>query len=115
MSLVHRRSPHVVKVIHGHCKRHAPSPTWISYTSAKARCENKNRPNYWRYGGRGIEFRFRDFAHFLDVLGPRPDGTSLDRYPNSSGHYEPGNVRWATLSQQNRNKKDWRNFMLGLA
>jgi hypothetical protein len=35
-----------------------------------------------------------------------PTGHSLDRYPNRNGNYEPGNVRWATAKQQNRNKDD---------
>lgn len=58
---------------------------------------NPNHPSYPEYGERGMEFRFLDFQHFFDTLGPRPSPThSLDRFPNNDGHYEPGNVRWAT-------------------
>jgi len=45
-------------------------------------------------------------------LGPRPPGMTgkratytLDRFPNNDGHYEPGNVRWATVSEQAKNRR----------
>jgi hypothetical protein len=43
---------------------------------------------------------FREYA--LKHLGPRPRGMSLDRIDNNKG-YEPGNVRWATATEQQRN------------
>jgi hypothetical protein len=46
-----------------------------------------------------------DFATFLKDLGPRPRGYSLERKNNNLG-YEPGNCRWATLSDQTRNRSD---------
>lgn len=73
-----------------------------SYKHAKRRCENPSTGDFPAYGGRGIRFLFSSFAQFLEVLGPRPVGTTLDRIRNE-GHYEPGNVRWATISQQNNN------------
>ena len=79
--------------------------TYISYGSAKGRCCNLKDPSYDRYGGRGIEFRFDSFEEFLACLGPRPRGKTLDRFPNNDGHYEPGNVRWATGSEQRRNQR----------
>ena len=73
------------------------------------RCENPKDKNYASYGGRGIavcpEWR-QSYARFLADVGPRP-GTdySIDRI-NNNGDYDPTNVRWATRSEQQRNKRD---------
>lgn len=46
-----------------------------------------------------------DFRAFLAHIGPAPDPRlSLDRIDNNRG-YEPGNVRWATASEQARNRQ----------
>lgn len=75
------------------------------------RCMNPKADNYARYGGKGVtvcdEWR-TDFQSFYDHVSVLPQfgkaGYSLDRINNEHG-YEPGNVRWATASQQNRNKQ----------
>lgn len=72
------------------------------------RCTNPNLNAYPRYGGRGILVcdEWRDFSKFLASVGPRPSPRhSIDRYPDNDGHYEPGNVRWATPAQQNANRR----------
>jgi len=77
-----------------------------SYAGAKSRCTNPKTVGYHRYGGRGIEFRFNSFEQFFEVLGPKPTPKhSVDRYPDYNGHYEPGNVRWATTEEQATNKE----------
>lgn len=90
---------------HGLCK----TPEYRAYISAKSRCTNPNYSWYWRYGGRGIEFRFKSFEEFLVELGPRPSSQhSVDRI-NNDGHYEPGNARWATKSEQSFNTSRTKN------
>ena len=74
-----------------------------------ARCTNINNHAYDRYGGRGIcvhESWIGNFEKFLEDVGDRPSMKhSLDRYPDMNGNYEPGNVRWATATQQARNRR----------
>jgi hypothetical protein len=80
-----------------------------SYHAAKKRCNPKHAhiKNYKDWSGRGIEFRFKSFEEFLAEVGPRPEPKvdySLDRIDND-GHYEKGNICWATKSQQARNRR----------
>jgi hypothetical protein len=73
-----------------------------------ARCENANHHSYHRYGGRGITIceTWHDFAGFLSDMGERPDADhSLDRIDNDRG-YGPGNCRWATRVEQQRNRRN---------
>lgn len=72
----------------------------------RQRCEDATHEAYADYGGRGISVceRWKNFETFLSDMGERPDGKTLDRIDNDRG-YEPGNCRWATLSEQNANKR----------
>jgi hypothetical protein len=81
------------------------SPELAAYFNAKTRCTNPNYEDWADYGGRGIKFLFISFEQFYAELGPRPKGKTLDRYPNNNGHYEPGNVRWATWEEQAANRR----------
>lgn len=75
------------------------------YYGAKDRCQNPRNKGYFKYGGRGIEFRFTSFEQFMEAIGPRPSlSHSVDRKDND-GHYEPGNVRWATPTEQALNTR----------
>jgi hypothetical protein len=83
------------------------TPEYSSWQSMKGRCLDPNNKDFPRWGGRGVTV-FQDwiesFEAFYDHVGPRPKGTSLDRIDNRRG-YEPGNVRWATPTQQQRNRR----------
>lgn len=83
------------------------SPTHRSWSSMIQRCTNPMRSNYKFYGGRGISIceRWMVFANFIEDMGVRPDGMTLDRYPDNDGNYEPGNVRWATPLSQSNNRR----------
>ena len=81
---------------------------YLVWAHIKARCTDKASPDYHRYGGRGIrvEFgRFEEFHSYVSTeLGDRPSKKhSLDRI-NNDGNYAPGNLRWATQSEQCRNR-----------
>ena len=98
------------KVVHGHYIGNKPTPTYSAWQSMIARCCNPKDQNYFRYGGAGVKVwkEWREgFPAFLNDMGERPaDDLSLDRYPNPFGHYEPKNCRWATRTEQARNRRD---------
>ena len=89
----------------------ADHPLYGIWRGILDRCENPRYRDYRHYGGRGIKVcaEWHDVAVFVAWveanLGPRPEGTSLDRWPDNGGNYEPGNVRWATWKQQNNNRR----------
>jgi hypothetical protein len=75
----------------------------------KSRVDHQNLKSgkYYREKRVSVALEWReDFKAFLAHIGPAPSSDhSVDRI-RSDGDYEPGNVRWATLSEQNRNKSD---------
>lgn len=84
------------------------TPTFRSWESMKQRCLNPSAPGYAEYGGRGIKIYepwVSSFEQFLADMGVRPDGMTLDR-EEVDGDYTPENCRWATPTQQLRNRRD---------
>lgn len=83
------------------------TPMYRIWCAMKARCTNPNNKRWMDYGGRGVrvcEQWANNFEAFAAYMGQRPEGLTLDRI-NNDGHYEPGNVRWATHTEQASNRR----------
>lgn len=97
---------------HGHARTSGLTPEYRSWLAMRSRCYKVSDAGYHRYGGRGIRVsdRWRDnFQAFLDDMGPRPKGHSLDRIDNNRD-YGPSNCRWADKRTQDNNKST--NFVV---
>lgn len=91
----------------------------LSRTRAKSvwstmwnRCTNPIYHEYHLYGGRGIKpcKRWKSLAAFVEDMGQPPPGLWLDRKNNEKG-YSKSNCRWATPTEQNRNRRDSLYFL----
>lgn len=89
------------KTQHGRHK----DPIYKVWSAMLHRCNNPNATYYNHYGGRGISVceRWHKFVCFLEDMGERPDGLTLDRIDNNAG-YAPENCRWVTHKENCNNR-----------
>ena len=85
---------------HGHCTDRKVSPTYSSWESMHSRVKNQAR-----HAHATICDRWKRFDNFLEDMGERPEGKTLDRIDNAKG-YNPDNCRWATPTEQCRNRSN---------
>lgn len=91
-----------LKLSHGMSR----NPTYITWINMKARCLDSNREEYFNYGGRGITYdpRWESFENFLEDMGERPEGMTLDRV-DVNGPYTKDNCRWTDKYVQSHNRR----------
>lgn len=87
---------------HGHTTGIGQSRTYNTWVAMISRT-GLDYFKYYKPRGIGVCDRWKKFENFLADMGERPEGKTLDRYPNQNGNYEPGNCRWASAKEQSRN------------
>lgn len=90
---------------HGGFKNHRA--TYQCWQDMKNRCLNSRSAQFKNYGARGINVEpewINSFEAFMNDMGLKPPGMTLDRIDNSMG-YSKANCRWASVEQQNRNRR----------
>jgi hypothetical protein len=88
---------------------------YSTWKNMRQRCYNKNNKDYIYYGGRGIRVCKRwlySFDNFVEDLGPRPEGYTLDRIDNNMWYTED-NCKWSTKSEQVYNRRIFINNTSG--
>lgn len=92
------------------CSQVRQIPKWLDrrFTAAKQRCTNPKDAGYKNYGGRGIEFKFNSVLEaglwMIENCGLPGRHMEIDRI-DVDGHYEPGNLRWATHQENCQNQR----------
>jgi hypothetical protein len=104
----------LAKTTHGQTSSRTKTATYATWASIKLRCNNSKQTNYHLYGGRGITYceRWEKFENFLEDMGEKPDGLSIERI-DVNGNYEPNNCKWATNAEQALNKRNTINLEYG--
>ena len=114
LSSGHCRSCGCLKIIetiqrqtkHGYSRQSNKRPTYITWAGMIGRCYRPGNASYPSYGKKGVFVcdKWLNFHGFLEDMGDRPEGLTLDRI-NPWGNYEKSNCRWATRQQQVQNTR----------
>ncbi len=84
------------------------TPEYSVWNGMRRRCEEVCNKDYPRYGGAGVRISadWHSFENFIKDMGPRPSGLhQIDRI-DTTGHYSKENCRWATISENQSNRKN---------
>ena len=79
--------------------------TYNAWKAMRNRCDPNKKSAVKRYVSLGVCAEWESYDRFFQDMGPRPEGTSLDRIDNTKGYY-PENCRWASMKEQMRNRSD---------
>ncbi len=118
VAMANARDYRYLDLKHGHSRRSSAkskrnySPEYMVWQSMIQRCHNPKSPSFRHYGGRGISVTkpWRDdFRSFLNDMGKRPAGCSIDRIDGRFGYFH-ANCRWATQKQQHQNRRPRRTL-----
>lgn len=98
---------------HGDCLRSGRTHLYRIWNNMRQRCNNPKKPCYPYYGGQGVSVcaiwdDYQEFKTWALSSGYAPN-LSIDRYPDTTGNYEPNNCRWSTKTAQSRNQKAYEN------
>lgn len=103
-----KKKPVMKKGKESHLYKHGRwnHPLYKTWTNMIDRCENRKNKSWKNYGGKGIKVcdRWHDINAFIEDMGPKQDGESIDRIDGDSGYFKK-NCRWASPTQQSRNRK----------
>ena len=102
LRVIEGRKAGLRSAIHGLIK----TPTYRTWQGMKVRCTDPTNRKYRWYGAKGVTVceKWMTFEGFLEDMGVRPDGMTLDRI-NPFGNYEPSNCRWADDATQRMNTR----------
>ncbi len=97
-----------VQTKHGDSSNGRISPEYKAWSGMVLRCKKRSGKTYKNYGKRGIRVceRWRDFRNFLSDMGRKPTLLHSIERKDVNGNYEPDNCKWATQSEQARNKRN---------
>lgn len=91
------------------------TPTYSTWCAMHTRCNNQNSQDYKHYGGRGITIcsEWLKFENFLNDMGKKPMGLTIERINNDLGYFK-ANCRWASRTIQSRNQRVFKTNKTGI-